>query len=240
MSPPTRSVLRFLRPLARQGDELLGISQTRRRIGSKAGASGEQHEAAANATVECLVFEVTRKRYAQTEFFSVGEGFRMPAHDDGATCSGGLCPKSCKGRNRGGGNVCWCSARLRYVGLERLHNFEVTARKVSTRSGPDCRHCERRWYSAAALDSHLAHPYSMPRPCCCAGAVLVRRRSRVTDQARRDRLRSPACPARRGWSPPAPSTGSTRRCARRAGSHRAAETCSSASGLQCLATGRAP
>jgi Rnk N-terminus len=33
--------------------------------------SGEQHEAAANATVECLVFEVTRKRYAQTEFFSV-------------------------------------------------------------------------------------------------------------------------------------------------------------------------
>jgi hypothetical protein len=35
--------------------------------------SGEQHEAAANATVECLVFEATRKRYAQTEFFSVCE-----------------------------------------------------------------------------------------------------------------------------------------------------------------------
>jgi hypothetical protein len=34
--------------------------------------SGEQHEAAANATVECLVFEATRKRYAQTEFFSGG------------------------------------------------------------------------------------------------------------------------------------------------------------------------
>jgi hypothetical protein len=33
--------------------------------------SGEQHEAAANTTVECLVFEATRKRYAQTEFFSV-------------------------------------------------------------------------------------------------------------------------------------------------------------------------
>jgi hypothetical protein len=33
--------------------------------------SGEQHEAAADATVECLVFEATRKRYAQTEFFSV-------------------------------------------------------------------------------------------------------------------------------------------------------------------------
>jgi hypothetical protein len=89
MSPPTRSVLRFLRPLARQGDELLGISQTRRRIGSKAGASGEQHEAAVNATVECLVFEVTRKTSvhaavpppchtaaAAVELFSEWTGFR--------------------------------------------------------------------------------------------------------------------------------------------------------------------
>jgi hypothetical protein len=43
--------------------------------------SGEQHEAAANAIVECLVFEATRRRYAQTGFFSPRQcGVPLMAH----------------------------------------------------------------------------------------------------------------------------------------------------------------
>jgi hypothetical protein len=62
----------------------------------------------------------------------------------------------------------------------------------------------------------------------------------LRDRARRDRRRSPACPPVRGLTPPGPSAGSTRRCVRHDGSHRAGETCSSASGRRFSAAARAP
>src|ERR1700737_1973020 len=71
------------------------------------------------------------------------EGFRMPAHDGGATYTGGRRTKTSKGGNRDG--AAGCAGRGRYgdlrtardlrarrfsttVGLECVHNLDVTAR----------------------------------------------------------------------------------------------------------------
>jgi hypothetical protein len=53
--------------------------------------------------------------------------FGCRPYDDGAAYCGGRRPKTSKGGNRDWW-TCAGAAGLSYVGLERLHNFELTAR----------------------------------------------------------------------------------------------------------------
>jgi len=69
------------------------------------------------------------------------KGFGCRPRDENAACTGGRRPKASKGGNRDGG-PCATPLAATYVGLERSHNFEVTARMLLNGDLRFCTTCD--------------------------------------------------------------------------------------------------
>src|SRR4030088_1344608 len=69
----------------------------------------------ADCIARCPLSGAKRKTFARSEFFRFCEGFRMPAHDDGATHSGAGVRKPPREETAGGGEA----ARQKLWGFRR-------------------------------------------------------------------------------------------------------------------------